>query len=379
MTSCPAPTTAAPTTSSSRAPPVAALASTAAAVALVLVTAARAGLAAAATDPDPRARTPHVVLVAPAEALAPLMERVMDLLGDMSPAVEVERGAAFHPEELFWTDRVDALRPTVWVVVDGSYVRVRAAGAGRQRFVFRDIAVSVPLTEIDRERVGQTSKAALTAVIDGDAAALERDDAVDASAAAASPAPPAARAPTPVVEREMPIALGLGALYELQTVGYGYGWRHGPGIVVAAEYRPLPLRPGLWLLAQYDLPSTVDSGGARFSVSDLSLRAGASVAPLPWLRVDIGGGADLVRTRALASSPPVSFVSPENLMLGVLHFGVRLGPKRLGGVALSIAAHVERTRPAKTFFVFVGDSAGYRDAFDLDATHLGGSLTLWWR
>jgi hypothetical protein len=371
MTAC-----AASTTTSSRAPPVAVLASRAA-IALVLVTVC-AGPAAAATDPDPRARTPHVVLVAPAEALAPLMERVMDLLGDMSPAVEVERGAAFHPEELFWTDRVDALRPTVWVVVDGSYVRVRAAGAGRQRFVFRDIAVSVPLTEIDRERVGQTSKAALTAVIDGDAAALERDDAVDASAAAASPAPPAARAPTPVVEREMPIALGLGALYELQTVGYGYGWRHGPGIVLTAEHRRLPLRPGLWLLAQYDLPSTVESGGARFSVSDLSLRAGASVAPLPWLRVDMGGGADLIRTRALASSEPVSFVSPEDLTLAVLHVGVRLGPKRLGGLALSFAAHVERTRPAREFFGFVGDSA-YRDAFDLGATHFGGSLALWWR
>jgi hypothetical protein len=223
-------------------------------------------------------------------------------------------------------------------------------------------------------------------VIDGDATALERDDAVAASAAATSPppasavrsssAPPAARVPASGVERETSIALGLGALYELQTAGYG--WRHGPGIVLTAEYRLLPLRPGLWLVAQYDVPSTVESAGARFSVSDLALRAGASVAPLPWLRVDIGGGADLIRTRVLATSPPVAFVSPESLTLAVLHFGVRLGPKTLGGVALSIAAHVERTRPAQKSFSFVDDSA-YRLAFDLDATHLGSSLALWWR
>src|SRR4029077_4258676 len=106
------------------------------------------GWAAGATEAATRA-PPLVVLIGPEQPSALLRERFEDLLGRTEPGVEVVRGPSFRPEELFRIDGDGAGRLCAWVVIEDTTVRARVAGAGRDRFVFRDLAVALPLSELD--------------------------------------------------------------------------------------------------------------------------------------------------------------------------------------------------------------------------------------
>ena len=59
-------------------------------------------------------------------------------------------------------------------------------------------------------------------------------------------------------------------------------------------------RPGAWLIAQYDIgykAASTDGGGGVWR-DGVSLRAGMGLDATWWMRVEAGGGVDLVRMHA---------------------------------------------------------------------------------
>jgi hypothetical protein len=131
----------------------------------------------------------RIVLVGPPGAVEAISVRVPELVGDLAPhGLDIERVQELRSEQILEVDRPGAHRLTAWVIVDGRVARVRAATAGRERIVSRDVGASIPLTELDAERVGQTLKVALVTVAEGGAGALPPAGAIAATAIAAPPA-----------------------------------------------------------------------------------------------------------------------------------------------------------------------------------------------
>lgn len=294
-----------------------------------------------------------LVLVCPPEVQADLAARFRDLLGAPPPGdggpIQIESASHYDPTELFQLESRDRDRPTAWVVVDGGVGRVRVAGAGRERFVFRDLAVSMPLTELDRERLGQTLKAALVTVIEGGPSALRRHDAQAAAEIQPVAAPPLvapaagpsgnqkepalvgdrARAPSP---NALPLAFRLGGFLEVSSVRSNFAY--GPGIMAAIEVTSFFVDGGAWLSLMSFLPHGIspDSPAAAYGVS---FRAGLTlgIAPLPWLRLDLGLGDDWPR--------PKYFAGGEEHKVPVYRFGLRLAAPPVAGLNVGVILFLE--------------------------------------
>ncbi len=256
-------------------------------VALVLFAAMVAAKAQAAAP----AGCAHLRLVANAADARAVLASVSDVVAEDFPSVDAAVAPSFSKERLFAVDEADASCPTAWVVLDGTQAAVRVAGAGRARFVFRELSVAAPPSELDRERIGQVARAALTALRQ-DAESLDRQHAL--AAAGVAPPPPVTPAPVTVAE-PVPAAktLSLGRY----AVGASYGgvmnrdhfWQ-GPGLTASVGGTPWRWDPEIWLDAQYFLPHTFEQPDV--TKQTIAARAGLS-AGWRWLRA--GGGAGLNR------------------------------------------------------------------------------------
>ncbi len=145
-----------------------------AAFAAVLVPAAAMAAPAASSDL-------YLIVVGADDGLGDLPDQLRDILGNppLQPdrRIQVGRAERFRAGDLFDLELPDANHPTAWVVVQSPLVHIRAAGAGRAQFVFRDITISWPMTELDRERVGQTLRAAVTVLLEARPGSLGRAEA----------------------------------------------------------------------------------------------------------------------------------------------------------------------------------------------------------
>ena len=296
----------------------------------------------------------HAIIVGPAASGdgLELGARLLGLLRTVPFAdADIGRADRFDERDLFRLDRADADRPTAWVVIGGAVARVRVAGAGRQQYIFRDVAVSQPLTELDRERVSQLVKSMLATLIDSGPGVLARSDA-EAAAGVAAGAPDGAlmvdgksrRADGVGVGPEPPVRPVLGAIYQAQYTELGVS--HGPGIVIGVEWTRPRVRPAAWLMLAYALPSQITS--TRVSGSEISLwaggpvlRAGASLALARWFRLDLGAGLNLVHL--WGEGDPGYFLDslgqPPTVWVG--RAALRMGPASVGGWRVSLSAVFE--------------------------------------
>jgi hypothetical protein len=338
-----------------------------------------AALALAAASPAraeaPPRRDIHLILVSSEDSVGDLAQRLQDVFiaGSASIAAdgvaEITRVRAFDADDLFSLEPADADRPTAWVVVDGAIVHLRAAGAGRTRFVFRDLAVARPLTELDRERVGQALKAALLTVIEGGPGALGRLDArrtaaigspASTSASPSSPpTPPAARGPRTSETEALPITAALGGFLEIMRL-FG-STVYLPGVVGSLRLTRYRIRPGVWMSLMTYLPhhlattSTAAGYGSAF-------RAGvsASLADIPWLELDLGLGIDWAR--------PGTFGGGDD-QVPVYRIAGRLGPTLVLGMKVAVTLSLERATKS-LMMGFVSNEV---------TTRPGLTLELWWR
>ncbi len=202
----------------------------------------------------------YLIVVGSDDGAADFSQELGDVLASPPLAlvhrVQVSRADRVEPAELFDLHRTEATHPTAWVIVDGPTVHVRTAGAGRAQFVFRDITTSRPMTDLDRERVGQTLRTAVSAVIEGQPGALGRAQAQravdfdeprppDSAPAPREIAPPLALIPPgslPAADTEEPgpVQFRLGA--SLQMVRIDTEFAYAPGAIASVEWRPLPFR-----------------------------------------------------------------------------------------------------------------------------------------
>jgi hypothetical protein len=250
------------------------------------------GLFAAMIAPEARAAAPegcaHLRLVAGAADARAVLASVSDVVAEDFPSVDAAVAPAFSKERFFAVDEADASCPTAWVVLAGPQAAVRVAGAGRARFVFRELSTAAPLSELDRERIGQVARAALMA-LQQDAESLDRQHAL----AAAGVAPPAPVKPAPITVAQ-PVPAPKPFSLDRYSVGVSYGgvmnrdhiWQ-GPGLTLSAGGTPWRWDPEVWLDAQYFLPHTFEQ--ADVTKQTIAARVGLS-AGWRWLRAGLGAG-----------------------------------------------------------------------------------------
>ncbi len=332
---------------------------------LVVVAAVTAAPARAQVDQSPGsgptaiASGARIVVVGAEPSPALLQRRIADLLGGPAANVEIQAADAFVPQALFELGTAEDPRLSAWVVITEAAVQVRVAGAGRDRFVFRDLAAAPPLSELDLERAGQTLKVALFAVAEGGPAVLTRAraetalglspprvaQATDTVAASAAPAPPRAVSPHDESDSE-PNAWGLAAFF--QGTYAGSHIPRGPGLLTSYTFQALEVRPAVWASVYYGLPQDLGDAALLISLSvwRIGLRGGAALEVGPNTQVGVGFGVDKIETLA-ATIQDRSFV---NLGADRLHFWVpfwrmfaRVGPIDIGGVRASASLFVELT------------------------------------
>ena len=290
--------------------------------------------------------------------------------------VQVSRADRVEPAELFDLRRTEAAHPTAWVIVDGATVHVRTAGAGRAQFVFRDITTSRPMTDLDRERVGQTLRTAVSAVIEGRPGALGRDPG-SARVDFEEPRPPAATREAPDVapplalippgslpasgESQEPIQFHLGA--SLQIARLHSQFAYAPGAVGSLEWWSVSFRPRLWLSVMDFLPHSYNGPSPAYAAS-FRAGVGATVPYIPWLQIDFGVGVDWLRGASLLDGDNTS----------VSHLAVRLGPAGVFGIRSSLTLSLEHVRII--FVDFSGDPVPGDEGNS--PWRAGLTLELWW-
>ncbi len=301
---------------------------------------------AAATADDTPSREVQLIVVGAADAPADLAEQLRDVIA--SPPIQnvgridIARAEAIEPAELFDLARPDAGRPTAWIDVGGGVVHVRAAAAGRTRFVFRDITVARPLTELDRERIGQALRAALTTVIEGASGGLGRDEAQRAAGFAEQrrpvvtppanadeprPPPPQSSASTGNQDQR-PLRFHLGGALEVARIAEHFVF--APGLIAELEWAQRPTRPSVWVslvdILPNDLPGYSSSGAYSLS---FRVGVGATPPPLPWLHGEAGVGYD--------------YLGPGwgSGHTSLLRLASRVGPTDLFGIHTSLTLLVE--------------------------------------
>ncbi|HET6282194.1 MAG TPA: hypothetical protein VFH73_14615 [Polyangia bacterium] len=337
----------------------------------------------------------RVVVIGSEMTVAGLDARIYDLLRART-APTIVRGDSFDASQVFREDADSGEAVTVWITVDVGTARVYVSDRARQRFVFRSLAVASPLTEVDRERVGQVSRTAVETVLEGGVGLLGRGDAAAQMSLPASlseptavsmPAPTIVPAPAPTEVRARPIrvpaslpAVGapsrwaLAGLYEVQVAGRmilqavgvtgGYVWK-------------APMQPSVWLVLRYQLPSSYQDSLANIDTRGESLRAGFAVSAGRGLRLGIGLGADHITTHIAASGftpTPDVYEGSDWGLVGRLF--ARLGPATFGGVSVSATVLLEFATGADQYG-FVGH-VFYDNPLNAYPFRPGVGVELWW-
>jgi hypothetical protein len=317
--------------------------------------------ASAATAGGPAA---VVKIVADEGDAADLVEHIRGMLVDAAISAEVARSSGFVLADAFRLDAPDAARPTVWIEVAGRTAHVRAGDVGRNRFVLRDLDVGRPLSEVDRERVGQIVSASLAIVTSP--VERDRDDAQRAPAEAKGA--PRGR------NGELEVGAGWGA------TKVGDSLRQGPCLSLAAGGTRVRLDPEVWFAASYAVSSPDEAPAV--GMQTLALRAGASVEVWP-LRVGVGIGLD---REHLSFRPDATGVGALELFSdGILtrwepaaRFFLRMVSPRVRGVAVSgtliadvVSSHDE--------IVSSTSATGTLDLWAEPALRLGFFLEVAWR
>jgi len=325
----------------------------------------------------------RVHLVGARDGQAALAARLHDLLDEEVPGLTVDDAPSFRGDEPLRLDG-ETGTPAAWLVLDGTHAHVRAAGAGRTRFVFRELAVGQPLSEFDRERLGQSVKAALGTLVSGGPGVLSRADAAAASglivvtpaaapAPAPAPAPPAAAVPIPAVR------FRLGAFYEVQSSGGGMF--QGPGLIATVSDSGRPHDPELWLAGGYQVPGDYGNQLAALTISALWARTGLSIRLKDAVRLGLGGGVDRQTTRLvyIVGGTP-GYPDVDERTVPVARVLVRAGPTRLAGIDVSLTAVLD-VSPAHRVDIYVNptvDNQIIATLYRSNVVRPGFSLDLWW-
>jgi hypothetical protein len=182
------------------------------------------------------------------------------------------------------------------------------AARGGQRFLVRGVELSGRFDELDRQSLAQVLELSISALLESADAGISRSEArVLLARNASPPAPPTA---TPAVTATAPppsnapsTAFAGGVFYAIQRLGGGIPTVHGPGADLALRLPPIPdgrrTVVGIWLAAQYQLPTSARTPDVGLQLQTLAARAGVEAER--WhVRARLGAGADWVRVAPLA-------------------------------------------------------------------------------
>lgn len=306
-----------------------------------------------------------------------LEARLHDLLDDELPGLVVDGLPVFQGDEPFRGGEADTASAAAWLVLEGTHGRLRAAGAGRTRFVFRDLEVGQPLTEFDRERLGQSIKAAIEALVAGGPGVMSRADAAAASGVAL---PVAAPDVAVAVVAPPPPRFRLGAFYQAQATGGGL--LQGAGLIATLNGSSWSHDPELWLSGGYDLPGEFGNQLASVTISALWTRVGVTLRLNDAVRVGVGVGIDRQTKRLvyiLAGNP--GYVDQDDRIIAAGRLLVRAGPTRVVGVDVSLTAFLEISQSTESN-IYVAEANGndvVATLYRSGVARPGFSLELWWR
>ena len=259
--------------------------------------------------PPPVSVCAHLRLVDGDTDARALLGELGDVLSADLPRLDVAMAPAQEVSRLFRSDDPDAACVTAWVLVEATRARVRVAGAGRCRYVFRELDLEHPLSELDRERLAQVTNAALSAAVGDNAESTEcaPPPVVVAPIAPARSVPaPAATTPPLSTVRSAPNA---SAPFSSLAIGASYGgtyylssFRPGPGLSVVAAEPSWLYDPEIWIELRYVPPSSSENG----DLQTITGRVGVSARWWPFMRYGLGVGVDRVET---TFEPPAGQIS----------------------------------------------------------------------
>jgi hypothetical protein len=232
------------------------------------------------------------------------------------------------------------------------------------------------MTELDRERVGQTLRTAVSALIEGRPGALGRAQAQRAvdfeepeanlpRPEPADVAPPLALIPPGPLPQDRgdkgPLQFRLGA--SLQVVRYGSEFAFAPGATGSVEWTPYSFRPRVWLTLMEFLSHTYNAPPPAYAAS-FRAGVGATVPALPWLQVDLGAGLDWLRQAPL----------PDGSSTSVYRLAVRFGPTDWFRIRSSLTLSLEHLTTRYFYYggnLFQAEDQAFR-------WRPGLTIELWW-
>jgi hypothetical protein len=271
----------------------------------------------ARAEPQP---PPEVSLVIAAEPRAAdeIELVVRELLARLSVGVQVSQVARIDTREIASPPPLQRpLLARVWIdFKKPGRATLYLLATAQDRLLVRTVDRAPSGDEMAREELGHILETSAEGLLSGANVGVPRAEAISLLEPAEQKLPPS---PPPVRSETVPW-WQLGALYELSALSSQVHVTHGPMLSALFRTQVQKALVGLWATAQYRLP--VEAGtapvGATLASGALRLLATTDIrlSSVLTLRLGLGGGTDLVRAQARASTGFVS-ESPHLRAVGV--------------------------------------------------------------
>jgi hypothetical protein len=286
-----------------------------------------------------------LVLVGPDAQVSPMRAVSEELLARLGVAATVTFAAEVDPADVVnprpgaeprvaraWIDLSHPDRVTLYLV-DRDWERV----------LVRHLPRMQGHDELAREAVGHVLETAVDALLHGARIGVVRDDAQRELEVPPSSTPPAVSSkaplpgPAPPAERFGRLRLEGGAGYEAALYASGGVVTQGPEAMLLVSTGGGPLRPALWLTAQYRIPLRIDAHPLGVRLEGAAARAlaavDATVSRRVSLRLGAGAGVDVLHMSPLLESGSHASAAGDQ------SFAVIVGRASLG-LRFSLAPHV---------------------------------------
>lgn len=264
-------------------------------------------------------------------------QEVLALSGALGPnefrgaEARIRRGERLHLDSLLHAGGSDALVRCYVDLSTPGRADLYFADRDAERFLIRQVALPGGLDDLGRETLGQVLTLSVHALLDDDAATLNRDEAralLEQQRPEPAPAPsPAEDEPEPQRTSYPSAAVGLEPFYAARLFASEALLSHGPGLEIGWVAGSGSATDAGWVGASYELERNLRADAASMSWSTLTLRGTFEHLSPVFESVALGGRAGagvewMSFTPGLGTNESVELRSARVTTSFLLHLGV---------------------------------------------------------